>query len=367
MPDFNPFLPEPAWRHDKPERTGVLLINLGTPDAPTPEALKPYLRQFLSDRRVVELPRLLWGPILHGIILNTRPKKSAAKYASIWTRDGSPLRVYTERLAKLVKGWLGGYQNIHVSVEYAMRYGNPSVDSAMERLRADNVTRLLVVPLYPQYAASSSASALDAVYANLQQRRNMPELRVIRHFHDDEGYIEALAHKVRRYWLANGRGDHLLMSFHGVPKFSLERGDPYFCECHKTGRLLAEALGLGKNDYSIGFQSRFGRTEWVKPYTSDLLHQLGKKKIGKLDVICPGFVADCLETLEEIALEGRADFAAAGGGDLRYIEALNDDENWVRALSSLIKTHLAGWPVAPTDTAECQARRERAGVIGAKE
>lgn len=367
MPDFNAFAPEPAHRHDRPERTGVLLINLGTPDAPTPEAVKPYLRQFLSDRRVVELPRLLWAPILHGIILNTRPKKSAEKYASIWTPDGSPLRIYTERLSKLVKGWLGGYQSMQVSVEYGMRYGNPSISSAIDRLRADNVTRLLVIPLYPQYAASSTASALDALYADLQQRRNMPELRVVRHFHDDAAYIEALAHKVRRFWLANGRGNHLLMSFHGVPQFTIERGDPYFCECHKTGRLLAEALGVGKGDYSIGFQSRFGRTEWVKPYTSTLLRDLGKKKLGTLDVICPGFVADCLETLEEIAIEGRADFARAGGGELRYIPALNDDENWVRALAGLIKTHLAGWPVNPTDNAECQARRERAIALGAKE
>lgn len=367
MPNFNPFAPESIFKHDMPERTGVLLINLGTPDAATPEAVKPYLRQFLSDHRVVELPGWLWSPILHGIILNTRPKKSAAKYASIWTADGSPLRVYTEKLAKQVKGWLGGYQNVQVNVEYAMRYGNPDIGSALERLRAVNVTRLLVVPLYPQYASSSTASALDGLFSALTQRRVMPELRILRHFHDDAGYIEALAHKTRRFWQENGRGEHLVMSFHGVPQFSIERGDPYFCECHKTARMLGEALGIDKSNYSVSFQSRFGRTEWIKPYTTAVLKDLGKKKLRKLDVICPGFVADCLETLEEIAIEGRAEFAAAGGGDLRYIPALNDDEGWVRALSTLIRNNLQGWPVTPTEGAECQARKQRALALGAKD
>lgn len=366
MIQFNRFATEAAFKHDTPQRTGVLLINLGTPDAATPEAVKPYLRQFLSDPRVVELPGWFWFPILRGIILNTRPKKSAEKYASIWTADGSPLRVYTEKMTKLVKGWLGGYQNIQVSVEYAMRYGRPDIAGAIERLRADNVTRLLVVPLYPQYAASTTASAQDALFAALQQRRFVPELRIVRHFHDDSGYIEALAHKIRRFWQLEGRGDHLLMSFHGVPQFSIERGDPYFCECHKTARLLAEALGLDKGDYSVGFQSRFGKAEWVKPYTGALLKELGKKKMRKLDVVCPGFVADCLETLEEIAIEGRAEFSQAGGGELRYIPALNDDEMWIRALAALIKRNLEGWPTGPEDSEEIRARKARALQLGAK-
>lgn len=366
MSNFNPFVIEPTLKHDTPERTGVLLINLGTPDAPTAQAVKPYLRQFLSDPRVVELPRWLWSPILHGIILNTRPKKSAEKYASIWTADGSPLRVFTDRLAKQVKGWLGGYQNIQVNVEYAMRYGNPSIGSALDRLRADNVTRLLVIPLYPQYASSSTASALDGLFSALGERRVMPDLRIVRHFHDDVGYIEALAHKVRRFWQMNGRGDHLLMSFHGIPKFSIERGDPYFCECHKTARLLGEALGLDQADYTVSFQSRFGKTEWIKPYTSSVLKDFGKKKTRQLDVVCPGFVADCLETLEEIAMEGRAEFAQAGGGELRYIPALNDDEIWIRALAGIIKRNLDGWPVTVTESTVCQARKSRALAMGAK-
>lgn len=368
MADFKLFAPEPALTHDTPEQTGVLLLNLGTPDAATPEAVKPYLRQFLSDKRVVELPGWLWKPILHGIILNTRPKQSAAKYASIWTRDGSPLRFYTEKLAKQVRGWLGGYQNINVPVEYGMRYGNPSIESAVERLRAQNVTRLLVVPLYPQYAASSTASALDELFAVLSRRRNLPELRIVRHFHDDPGYIEALAHRVRRFWQVEGRGEHLVMSFHGVPQYTIERGDPYFCECHKTARLLGEALGMTKKDYTVSFQSRFGRTEWVKPYTSSVLRDLGKSRMGKLDVICPGFVADCLETLEEIAMEGKAEFSHAGGGTLRYIPALNDDEVWIRAMAGMIKNQLAGWPTGPSpDAAERAQRRLRAEAIGAKQ
>lgn len=371
MLNFNRFAQEPSFKHDTPERTGVLLINLGTPDAATPQAVKPYLRQFLNDPRVVELPSWLWQPILRCIILQFRPKKSAAKYASIWTKDGSPLRINTEKLTKKVKGWLGAFQNVHVSVEYAMRYGNPSIYSALERMRAQNVTRLLVVPLYPQYAASSTASAFDGVFSALAKRRNIPALRFVRNFHDHPAYIDALAQQVRSYWQTNGRGKHLLLSFHGVPQFSLERGDPYFCECHKTGRLLAESLGLSKYEYSICFQSRFGKTEWIKPYTSTLIHEFGKKKTERLDVFCPGFVADCLETLEEIAQEAKTEFIQAGGGEFHYIPALNDSETWVRAFGTIIEHQLTGWPTAAvdpiTDGEALKARTQRAISLGATE
>lgn len=278
------FLPEPSFRHDSPARLGVLLINLGTPAAPTARALRPYLKQFLSDRRVVELPRWLWALILNGVILNVRPRKSAEKYASIWTPQGSPLLVNTRSQAEGLASRLAGE---HVVVEFAMRYGQPSVEQGVQKLRAQGVERLLLLPLYPQYAASSSGSALDAAFAALMKLRNMPEVRTVRHYHDHPAYIAALAAQVEAHWRQHGRGEKLLMSFHGVPRYTLDKGDPYPCECHKTGRLLAEALGLAASDYVVCFQSRFGRTEWVKPYTSDVLRELGRQKVGKLDVICP--------------------------------------------------------------------------------
>jgi ferrochelatase len=337
------FLPEPAARSAGTDKTGVLLINLGTPAQPTAKALRPYLKQFLSDPRVVEIPRLLWWPILNGIILNTRPKKSAEKYATIWTRDGSPLLFHTQRQTKLLKGMLGERGYGDVTVEYAMRYGEPSVESAIDAMRKAGVERLLVLPLYPQYAASSSASALDAVLATLQQRRNMPDLRTVRHFYNHPDYIAALAHSVRSYWLQNGRPDKLVLSFHGIPRFSVDKGDPYPYQCQETARLLAAALGLSADDFSVVFQSRFGRAEWLTPYASETFKQLGKAKTRRIDVICPGFVADCLETLEEIAIEGKETFLTAGGGEFHYIACLNESPQWISALASLVEKHLAGW------------------------
>jgi ferrochelatase len=366
-----PYLTEPAFKHDSIARTGILLLNLGTPDAPTAAAVKPYLRQFLSDPRVVEIPRLVWWPILHGIILNTRPKKSAAKYASIWTREGSPLKVHTEALAKLLQGHLGEQIQQPIVVEYAMRYGNPSIESKIQQLKAQRCERILLVPLYPQYAASSTASALDEAFRVLQASRNMPEIRTIRHFHDQPDYIQALAQHIRQYWRSHGgRPDVLVMSFHGVPRFSLDKGDPYHCECRKTGRLLAEALELGPDDYRVTFQSRFGRAEWLKPYTTAVLEELGSMQTRLVDVVCPGFVADCLETLEEIAMEGKADFMQAGGKAYRYIPCLNTEPAWINAMINLIRPHLGGWinPVYDSTTAQDAAIgcARRAKALGAK-
>jgi ferrochelatase len=337
------YLPEPDFRHAGYAKIGILLINLGTPEAPTARAVRPYLKQFLSDPRVVEIPRAIWWLILNGIILNVRPQKSAAKYATIWTKDGSPLAVHTRAQAKLLQGYLGESARPPVLVEWSMRYGQPSVLDAMMRLKAQGCSRVLAVPLYPQYAASSTGSAMDAVASAIQQLRNPPELRILKEFHDHPAYIEALARRVETHWARQGRGDHLLMSFHGVPRFSLDRGDPYHCACHKTARLLGERLGLTQERYSLAFQSRFGRAQWLKPYTSETLHALGQKKLGKLDVICPGFVADCLETLEEIAMEGKADFMRAGGGEYRYIPALNAEPDWIAALAEIVRPHLGGW------------------------
>lgn len=358
------YLPEPPFSHDAPSKTGILLINLGTPEAPTGQAVRPYLKQFLSDRRVIEIPRAIWWLILNGIILNTRPRQSAEKYASIWCADGSPLLLNTRKQTSLLKGLLGERGLRNVVVDYAMRYGQPSVESVILQMRRQGVERLLVLPLYPQYAGSSSATALDDVFRVLMKLRNMPELRTIRHFHDDAGYIEALAQQVRTHWQQYGRGEKLLMSFHGVPRFTLDKGDPYHCECLKTGRLLAESLGLAQSQYVISFQSRFGRAEWLQPYTSATLEQLGRDGCKTLDVICPGFVGDCLETLEEIAIEGKHSFQQAGGGAFRYISCLNDSPRWIAALADIVEKNIHGWrEVIEQDLG---LRQQRAQAVAAR-
>jgi ferrochelatase len=357
------YAPEPAPNHGAPRRTAVLLVNLGTPEAPTTPALRRYLKQFLWDPRVVEIPRPIWWLILNGIILNTRPAKSAAKYAKIWMADGSPLKVHTERQAKLLKGWLGEAGSPDIEVAWAMRYGQPSIASVLDRFKQNGVERVLVVPAYPQYAASSTASVMDDVADWIKGSRNPLEFRFIKHFHDHPGYIAALAASVREHWSARGRPDKLVMSFHGLPRRSLDLGDPYYCECQKTGRLLAEALGLTDKDYLITFQSRFGKAEWLQPYTQATLEKLGREGIGRVDAICPGFVADCLETLEEIAMECKESFLESGGKEFHYIPCVNERPDWMTALRDLVSTHLAGWPLAAqTDT----AATARARSLGAQ-
>jgi len=339
------FLPEPPHRHGNAATTAVVLVNLGTPDAPTAPALKRYLKQFLSDPRVVEIPKPLWWLILNGIILNTRPKKSAAKYATVWMPEGSPLRVHTERQAKLLKGLLG-QRGHHLTVTWAMRYGSPAIPDVLAHLKAEGAKRILLVPMYPQYAASTTATVVDDACHWLTQTRNQPEMRFTRNFHDDDGYLSALEKSVRKHWQATGAlgdNDRLLISFHGLPKRSHTLGDPYFCECHKTGRLLAARLNLKPEQFQICFQSRFGKAEWLKPYTAPTLHEWGAQGIRRVDIICPGFVADCLETLEEIAQEGRDDFLKAGGKEYHYIPALNEDDAWIKALADIAEQHLAGW------------------------
>ena len=352
------YLKEPDHTHGQPARTGILLVNLGTPEAPTAGALRPYLKEFLSDPRVVEIPRALWWLILNGAILTTRPKKSAEKYAAIWTADGSPLKVHTEKQAKLLKGWLGEKIATPFMVEYAMRYGNPSVPDTLARMKAAGCDRILVLPAYPQYAASSTATAFDAVFGWLSTVRNQPAVRTVRHYHDHPAYIQALASNIRNYWQMHGRPDVLLMSFHGVPRYTLDKGDPYHCECQKTGRLLAEALGLESGQYRLTFQSRFGRAEWLKPYTDKTLEELGRQAIKRVDVVAPGFVADCLETLEELAIEGRTSFLSAGGKEFNYIPSLNEHPHWIDALGRIALENLGGWVSEASDhDAEEQARQ----------
>ena len=361
-----PFSPEPPFQHGQVPRTAVLLCNLGTPDEPTPKAVRRYLAEFLSDRRVVEIPRLLWLLILHGIILRFRPAKSAAKYASIWTPEGSPLKVWTEKQAKLLQGWLG-QRNHHVKVRWAMRYGSTSIASQLDAMKADGVTRVLVVPAYPQYSATTTASVFDAVYQWAQTTRALPELRFVNHYHDQADYIAALAASVERHWKKNGRPDKLVMSFHGVPERTLHLGDPYHCECFKTARLLAEQLGLTKAEYQVTFQSRLGRAKWLEPYTEPTLIAMGKAGVKRVDVMCPGFTSDCLETLEEINMEAREAFLHAGGQTFHYIPCLNDDPEWITALCNVTQQHLMGWNTLHVpDTQSLQASRQAALALGAK-
>ena len=353
--------PEPAYRHGQPSSTAVLLVNLGTPDAATAPALRRYLAEFLSDPRVVEIPRAVWLPILHGVILRTRPAKSAAKYASVWMPEGSPLAVWTQRqetaLAQRLQ--MAGHP---VLVRHAMRYGNPSIPSVLDGLRADGATRILVLPLYPQYAAATTASIGDKVGQWTAAARRVPELRFLGEYHDDAGYIQALAERVRAHWQAHGRGEKLVLSFHGVPERSLHLGDPYHCQCYKTARLMCDSLGLGADDVVVTFQSRFGKAKWLQPYTEPTLCELAAKGVKSVDVMCPGFVADCLETLEEIAQEARDAYLGAGGQTFNYVTCLNDAPGWIDALAALALRHLQGWPTAAPDTpaGEAQATREAA-------
>jgi ferrochelatase len=326
--------------------TAILWCNLGSPDEPTAPAVRRYLSQFLHDRRVIEIPRIVWCLILHGIILRVRPAKSAAKYASIWLAEGAPLKVWTRKQATMLAGWLGE-RGHRVAVRDAMRYASPSIASQLDALQAEGATRVLVLQAYPQYSATTTASVIDAVGAWSRAQRRLPEFRFVNEYHADPGYIEALAASVQRHWKHNGRGELLLMSFHGIPARNIALGDPYQAQCLATARLLAERLQLAPAHYRVSFQSRFGRAKWLEPYTEPSLRELGAAGVKRVDVMCPGFPADCLETLEEIAMEGREAFLHAGGKEFSYIPCLNDDPAWIGALSAIAERHLAGWPTRP--------------------
>lgn len=321
----------------------MLWCNLGSPDEPTAKAVRPYLADFLGDPRVVEIPRAVWALLLHGIILRTRPAKSAAKYASIWTSEGSPLKVWTKKQATLLNGWLGE-RGHRVTVRDAMRYGQPSIATRLDQLKAEGATRVLVLQAYPQYSATTTASVIDAVNAWSARVRRVPEFRFVNDYHEDPGYIDALAQSVTRHWQQNGRPDQLVMSFHGIPERNIKLGDPYQAQCVATARLLAERLQLTPAQYRVTFQSRFGRAKWLQPYTEPTLRELAATGVSRVDVMCPGFPADCLETLEEIAMEGRDAFLGAGGKTFHYIPCLNDSNTWITALASIADRHLAGWP-----------------------
>jgi len=359
-----PFFEEPPFFHGQTPRTAVLYCNLGTPDAPTPVAVRRYLAEFLSDQRVVEIPRLLWLLILHGIILRFRPAKSAAKYASIWTPEGSPLKLWTEKQAALLQTALQAQGN-HVLVRWAMRYGSGSIASQLDALKTEGVTRVLVLPAYPQYSATTTASVFDAVYQWAARTRSIVELRFVNHYHDHAQYIAALQARVQAHWAEHGRPDVLVMSFHGVPARTLALGDPYHCECFKTARLLAEALGLEKTQYKVTFQSRLGRAKWLEPYTEPTLIAMAQSGTKRVDVVCPGFTSDCLETLEEINMEARHAFLGAGGSDFHYIECLNDSAPGIQALAAVARQHMGGWPLQSPDAAQLAASQAAALALGA--
>ncbi len=359
-------------KHDALPCTGVLLCNLGSPDAPTPAAVRRYLAEFLWDPRVIETSRPLWWLILHGVILRIRPKKSAHAYQTVWTDKGSPLIEISKRQAEALQHRLETQIPGPVKLELAMRYGKPSIVSALQRLRDANAQRLLILPLYPQYSATTTAAVFDAVSSELQTWRCLPELRMINHYHDDAAYIQALANSIQESFERDGRPQKLLFSFHGMPKRYLTQGDPYFCECHKTARLAAQMLGLEPHQWQVTFQSRFGREEWLKPYTDKVLQQLAKDGIKKVAVVCPAFSADCLETLEEIEVENRGLFIEAGGESFSYIPALNDRDDHIDALTQLALRHMQGWPELDAVWNVSQANRkaedclQRAKAQGAK-
>ena len=362
------FNSEPPFQHGLPAagsaRTAVLYCNLGTPSEPSAPALRTYLAEFLGDGRVVEIPKPIWWLILHGIILRVRPKKSAAKYASIWTEGGSPLKVMTEQQAQSLGNTLQA-EGHQVTVRYAMRYGQPSIPEQLNALKAEGVQRVLIVPAYPQYSGTTTASVFDAVYRWGLKTRLIPELRFVNRYHDDARYINALAQTVREHWAKHGQAEQLVMSFHGVPERTLHLGDPYHCECMKTGRLLAEALGLTKDQYKLTFQSRFGKAKWLEPYTEPTLIAMAQQGVKKVDVICPGFTGDCLETLEEIQQEAQEAFKHAGGESFNYIPCLNNHPAWIEALTAISLDHMQGWDLSGPDAKALAESRERALAHGA--
>jgi len=324
------------YKHEAAACIGVLLTNLGTPDAPTKQALRRYLAEFLSDPRVIEVPMPIWWFVLHGFILNFRPKRSAENYKKVWTDEGSPLLVIAQKQAAAIQAALDKQAPNKFKVTLAMRYGNPSIKSGLEKLNQAHANQILILPLYPQYSATTTASTFDAVSTTMKTWRCVPELKMINHYHDDPNYIDALVDSITDHWNENEQPEKLLFSFHGIPKTYFDAGDPYYCECHKTARLVAEKLKLNEDQWLLTFQSRFGPKEWLKPYTDTTLKELGSSGIKHVSVICPGFSADCLETLEEINIQNRNFFLQAGGENFSYVPALNDCPSHINTLTEII-------------------------------
>ncbi len=327
------------FKPNTPSITGALLVNLGTPEAPTAKELRPYLRQFLGDQRVIEYPRWFWWPLLNGIILRVRPPKSAKLYQSIWTEAGSPLLTYTQSLASKLQEGFGD----DLKIVTAMRYGNPSIQAGLEQLQEANAQRILIVPLFPQYSATTTATIFDEVFDQLKKWRWMPELRTINGYHDHPLYIKGMADSVREYWRGNGRSQRLLYSFHGIPQNYADKGDPYPDFCRQTAQLISDELALNEDEYQICFQSRFGPEEWLQPYTDETLTNWANNGTASVDTICPGFAVDCLETIEEMGEENRGYFLESGGEEYQYIPCLNDGDSQVALFTALIQQHTHDW------------------------
>ncbi len=358
------------YSHAAIPTTGVLVTNLGSPDEPTPSAVRRYLKEFLWDPRVVEIPRVAWWIILHAFVLTIRPRKSAHAYQKVWSEDGSPLLSISRRQQTALRALLKERFKGPVEVALGMRYGNPSIESALEELRVANAQRILVFPLYPQHSAATTASTLDAVAMTLEKWRYVPNLRFVAHYHDHPGYVQAVANSIRQFWKKHNKPERLLFSFHGMPKRTLLAGDPYHCHCQKSARLISERLGLNEGEWIVAFQSRFGREEWLRPYADETLERLGKEGLQSIDVVCPGFSADCLETLEEMAMQNKEVFQQAGGGEYRYIPALNDSKAHMEALADIVQQNVVGWPGVESWDAkavniEAEQSAERAIAMGA--
>jgi ferrochelatase len=355
----------PDFKHNQHCRVGVLLTNLGTPEAPTAKALRPYLKQFLWDPRVVEVPRPLWWLILNGIILRVRPKRSAAAYAEVWTDEGSPLLTHSLNQAKALQSALAESYGDQVIVDVAMRYGKPSIASVIDKMLSAGVRKLIVLPLYPQYSAATTGSTFDAIADEFKQRRWLPDFRFVSHYHDHSGFIHAITNRIKAHWAEHGRTDKLLFSYHGMPQKYLENGDPYHCECHKTTRLIAEQLGLAPSEYLTTFQSRFGRDPWLQPYTDETLKALPQQGVKSVQIICPGFSSDCLETIEEIGGENCEYFLEAGGERYEYIPCLNAEPDHIELMRTLIEEQAKDWLTAQTQDA--QQTQDLAIALGAKQ
>ncbi len=352
---------DPHFDHAAPECIGVLLTNLGTPASTATGDVRRFLREFLGDPRVVEVPRPIWWLVLNGVILNTRPRRSARAYEKVWQDDGSPLMIISERQAEALQAELA---EENIAVELAMRYGQPSIADGLTRLKRRGATRVLVLPLYPQYSATTTATTFDAVASVLRKERRIPELRFVNHYHDEPAYISALAESVQSHRRQHGSADILVMSFHGIPKDYFDKGDPYFCECQKTARLLTEELGLSRDEWKVTFQSRLGPKQWLRPYTDETLRQMGEDGVKSVQVICPGFSVDCLETLEEIAMENRDVYLEAGGERYEYIPCLNDDPAHIAMMRQLVERHTMGWPTSFESGLERQQRARALGATG---
>ncbi|WP_129641861.1 ferrochelatase [Peristeroidobacter agariperforans] len=357
------YLGNSSYQHGSANRIGVLVANLGTPDGPDPASVRRFLADFLWDPRVVEAPRLVWWLALHGVILRIRPSKSAHAYQQIWTPEGSPLLVHSSALVKRLGEALQPRWNAAVAL--GMSYGSPSIPEALEALRRQGAQRIVVLPLYPQYSGTTTASVFDRVTRQLQRWRWVPELRFIGSYHDDDGYVGALAASIEQHWRTHER-NHLLFSFHGIPKRYVAAGDPYYCQSVKTARLVAERLSLGEKEWSVSFQSQVGREEWLRPYTDERLLEYARSGPKRVTLICPGFATDCLETLEEIALRNRQSFLEAGGEAYDYIPSLNSSDAHVTALTDLIERQIQGWAdLSHRTPADAEATLRRALSSGA--